>query len=164
MNQAGARSIDGHLGMNIRAICRVGAGNHYLARALSMTIAPPGLGKSTLAIAECVAMATGRDLLGVPIGKPAYLRRGNSWRPLRGFADLEPTRVSLVLRDCTLHEKNGKEWVGFPARSFQGEDGTTRWAPLVEFVAGATAARQQFQQQAIEAIHAAVAESQEPAR
>jgi hypothetical protein len=44
-------------------------GNHYLAGALSLTVAPPGLGKSTLAICEAVAMAAGRDLLGVPIGK-----------------------------------------------------------------------------------------------
>jgi hypothetical protein len=83
---------------------------------------------------------------------------------LKGFADLELTRVGLVLRDCTLHEKKGKEWISFPARSYQA-DGGTRWSPLIEFADGATAARQQFQQQAIEAIHQAVAaESGEPAR
>jgi hypothetical protein len=83
---------------------------------------------------------------------------------LKGFADLELTRVGLVLRDCTPHEKNGKEWISFQARSYETKDGNTAWQPVVEFAEAATAARQQFQQQAIEAIHAAVAESQEPAR
>jgi hypothetical protein len=76
---------------------------------------------------------------------------------LRGFADLELSRVGLVLHDCPVHEKNGKEWVGFPARSYETRDGGTAWQPLIEFADGATAARQAFQQQAIEAIHAAVA-------
>jgi hypothetical protein len=82
---------------------------------------------------------------------------------LRGFADLELTRVGLVLRDCTWHEKNGKEWVGFAARPYENKDGTTGWQPLVEFAEGATEARKQFQQQALEAIHAAVAQSREEA-
>jgi hypothetical protein len=77
---------------------------------------------------------------------------------LRGFVDLELTRVGLVLRDCTRHEKNGKEWIGFPARSYTDKDGNTQWSPLIEFAEGATAAREQFQQQAINAIHIAEAE------
>jgi hypothetical protein len=82
---------------------------------------------------------------------------------LRGFADLELSRVGLVLRDCTWHEKNGKEWVGFAARSYEDKDGNTAWQPIVEFAEGATEARQQFQQQALEAIHLAVAQSREAA-
>jgi hypothetical protein len=74
---------------------------------------------------------------------------------LRAFVDLELTRVGLVLHDCTWHEKNGKEWVSFPARSYQDKDGNTLWAPLVEFAESAKQAREQFQRQAIEAIHAA---------
>jgi hypothetical protein len=74
---------------------------------------------------------------------------------LRGFADLELSRVGLILRDCTWHEKNGKEWVAFPARSYQDKNGNTLWAPLIEFAEGATQAREQFQRQAVEAIHAA---------
>lgn len=74
---------------------------------------------------------------------------------LKGFADLELTRVGLVLRDCTWHEKDGKEWVGFPAKSYEGKDGNALWQPLVEFAEGAKEAREQFRKQAIEAIHAA---------
>jgi hypothetical protein len=73
---------------------------------------------------------------------------------LRGFADLELTRVGLVLRDCVWHEKSGKEWVSFAARSYQDKDGNTAWQPLVEFMPGEKEARAQFQQQALEAIHA----------
>jgi hypothetical protein len=64
---------------------------------------------------------------------------------LEAFIDLELSRVGLVFRDCTLHEKNGQEWVSFPARSYQGDDGTTRWQPLIEFAVGAKQAREQFQ-------------------
>src|SRR5215510_5302073 len=76
---------------------------------------------------------------------------------LKGFVDLELSRVGLALRDCTGHDKNGKEWISFPARSYEGDGGTTRWQPLIEFSQDAGAAREQFQRQAIEAVHAAVA-------
>jgi hypothetical protein len=80
---------------------------------------------------------------------------------LRGYADLELTRVGLVLRDCTWHVKGDKEWVSFAARPYETADGTTGWAPLIEFAEGATEARKQFQQQALEAIHRAVVQSRE---
>jgi hypothetical protein len=81
---------------------------------------------------------------------------------LKGFVDLELTRVGLVLHDCTWHRhENGKEWVGFPARSYTDKDGGTHWQALTELAEGARAARDQCQQQAIEAIHAAVAEQEE---
>jgi hypothetical protein len=71
---------------------------------------------------------------------------------LRGFCDLELTRVGLVLRDCTWHESHGKEWIGFPARKYE-VNGETKWQPLVEFIEGAAEAREQFREQAIAAIH-----------
>ena len=77
---------------------------------------------------------------------------------LKGFADLELTRVGIIIRNCSWHEKNGREWVGFPARSYEAKDGTTAWQPLVEFAEGATEARRQFQEQAVAAIRAIAAE------
>jgi len=75
---------------------------------------------------------------------------------LRGFADLELTRVGLVLRDGTYHRHaSGKEWVGFAAKPYETKTGETAWQAIVEFAEGATEARKQFQQQALEAIHAA---------
>jgi hypothetical protein len=78
---------------------------------------------------------------------------------LKGFADFELTRIGIIIRDCTWHEKNGKEWVGFPARSYETKDGTTSWSPLVEFAEGATEARRQFQEQAVAATTAVTSSS-----
>jgi hypothetical protein len=72
---------------------------------------------------------------------------------LRGFADLELGRTGIIIRDCTLHEKNGKEWVGFPARSYETKTGETAWQPIIEFAPGADEARRQFQEQAVSAVH-----------
>jgi hypothetical protein len=80
---------------------------------------------------------------------------------LRGFVDLELSRVGIVIRDCAWHQhENGKEWVGFPARSYIDKNGATQWQVLVEFAEGASEARKQFQQQALEAIHVVVAEQE----
>jgi hypothetical protein len=79
---------------------------------------------------------------------------------LCGFAYLELTRVGLVPHDCTWHRHaNGKEWISFPARSYEGPNGGVSWAPVVEFAAGAKKARAEFQRQALEAVHA-VAEAE----
>jgi hypothetical protein len=44
-------------------------GRSLIRRFLSSTVAPGGVGKSTLALADAVAMATGKDLVGVkPVG------------------------------------------------------------------------------------------------
>jgi hypothetical protein len=74
---------------------------------------------------------------------------------LRAFVDLEITRVGLVLHDCAWHSKGYRKWVSFPARSYQGDDGATRWSSMIEFAEGAKEARKQFQEKALEAIHAA---------
>jgi hypothetical protein len=47
-------------------------GRHYVRGYVTATIAPAGLGKTSLALVEAVAMATGRNLLGV--GVPRRLR------------------------------------------------------------------------------------------
>jgi hypothetical protein len=78
---------------------------------------------------------------------------------LKGFCDLELTRVGLVLRDCCWHQHaDGKEWVSFPARSYTDKNGNTQWQALVEFTEGAREAREQFRKQALDAIHQAAAE------
>ena len=85
-----------------------------------------------------------------------------SFRPsqkntLRGFADLELTRVGLVLHDCTWHpHPNGREWISFPARRHEDPSDDTLWQSNVEFVAGANQAREQFQHQALDAAHPAI--------
>jgi hypothetical protein len=75
---------------------------------------------------------------------------------LRGFADLEFVRTGIIIRDCCWHQhENGREWVAFPARSYTDKDGATAWQCLIEFAVGAKEAREQFQRQALDAIHIA---------
>jgi AAA domain len=63
---------------------------HYIRRYLGATIAPGGVGKSKNAIAETLAMVTGKPLLGVPVPKPARVLYWNLEDPedelLRLFA------------------------------------------------------------------------------
>ncbi|WP_238179394.1 AAA family ATPase, partial [Methylobacterium dankookense] len=51
-------------------------GRHYIKRFVSVTVAPGGVGKSSLAIAEALAMTSGRDLLGE---QPASLLKVWYW-------------------------------------------------------------------------------------
>ena len=79
-----------------------------------------------------------------------------SFRPyerntLRGFADLEVTRAGLVFHDCLVHEMNGKQWVAFPARPYEDDDGVKRWQAVIKFARGAET--EAFQRLAIEAIN-----------
>jgi hypothetical protein len=80
--------------------------------------------------------------------------RPYSGNTLRGFCDLELSRVGVVICECCWHEKAGKEWVSFPTRSFRANDGKTQWSSLVHFAEGARQARDEFQRQALEAIRA----------
>lgn len=45
-------------------------GRHYVRRFVSTTVAPGGLGKSSLSIVEALSMVTARDLLGVKVRDP----------------------------------------------------------------------------------------------
>ena len=45
-------------------------GRHFIRGFISATVAPGGVGKSSLALVEAVAMAAGRDLLGIQPPKP----------------------------------------------------------------------------------------------
>jgi hypothetical protein len=78
-------------------------------------------------------------------------------RSLRGYADLElPSGV--ILRGCSWHEnENGEQWVGLPTRAYMGTDGSTKYAPVVEFAESARQARKRFQEQALAAIRAVAA-------
>src|SRR5690348_13620190 len=59
---------------------------------------------------------------------------------LRGFFDIE-LASGLILRGCTLHEKNGRRWVGLPAKPYAANDGAQSWAAIVDFRDKRTAAR-----------------------
>jgi hypothetical protein len=73
---------------------------------------------------------------------------------LLGFADLQLVKTGIIIRGCTWHRKNDKEWIAFPAQRYEDESGKTQWSPMVEFADGATEAREQFRRSAIAAVHA----------
>ena len=52
---------------------------------------------------------------------------------LQGFADLKISPPGIEVKDCPVHEKNGKRWVNFPAREFEARDGSKSWVPFVKF-------------------------------
>jgi hypothetical protein len=51
---------------------------------------------------------------------------------LRAFFSLE-LASGLILRGCTLHTKNGKFWVGLPAKPYTTDTGAQSWAANYRF-------------------------------
>lgn len=74
---------------------------------------------------------------------------------LKGFLTVSLPDAGLVLKECTWHEKDGKEWIGFPARQFKGQDGETKWNNLIDFAKGFD--RDGWQKAAIDAVYRHVA-------
>jgi hypothetical protein len=89
--------------------------------------------------------------------------RAYGWRPLssgtlQGFFDIE-LASGLRLNDLTLHEQNGKRWVGLPGKPQLDSDGRHRigdngkklWSPVVEIPDRAT--RDRFTAEALAAVN-----------
>jgi hypothetical protein len=55
---------------------------HFIRRYVTATVAPGGLGKSSLELVEALAMATGRDLLGVQVREPLRVWYWNGEDPI----------------------------------------------------------------------------------
>lgn len=51
---------------------------------------------------------------------------------LRGFLQVE-TPSGMVIKNITWHQKNGKEWLGLPAREYTKEDGSKGYSNVVDF-------------------------------
>lgn len=80
-------------------------GKHYIRKFASVTVAPGGLGKSTLVLAECIAMATGRAILGV---KPCGLLKVVYFNAEDPFDEIQ----RRVLAICQHYEIDQAELVG----------------------------------------------------
>jgi hypothetical protein len=52
---------------------------------------------------------------------------------LIGFFDLQLPGLGMILRGCMLHEREGKNWIGYPGRPYKKEDGSETWANVVDF-------------------------------
>jgi hypothetical protein len=86
-----------------------------------------------------------------------------SFKPLRsntlfGFADIIVPELHLRIREATVHESNGKRWIGLPAKPQITREGTVRrgdrgkvaYSPMIEFTDRAT--REAFSARAIAAL------------
>ena len=51
---------------------------------------------------------------------------------LIAFVDFTILEVGLTIKGSTIHEKEGKRWVGMPAREYTTEEGR-KWVPVIEF-------------------------------
>jgi hypothetical protein len=89
-------------------------GRSLIRRFLSSTVAPGGVGKSTLALADAVAMATGKDLVGV---KPVGPLRVWYWNFEDPIEEIE-RRVAAIM----LHYKLTEEDIGYRLYINSGRD------------------------------------------
>jgi hypothetical protein len=80
---------------------------------------------------------------------------------LQGFCVLELAPSGIVLRDCALHERDGKRWISLPSRPQLDAAGQHRkdpatgkalWSPVVE-IRGKDQ-RERFQHAALAAVDA----------
>ncbi len=77
---------------------------------------------------------------------------------LRGFADYLLPAFGLHVRDCAVHENNGKHWVQLPARPqldenrelIREENGRVRYATILVF--DSTDAASEFNEAALKAL------------
>jgi hypothetical protein len=49
----------------------------------------------------------------------------------------------MIINGCSLHQKEGRYWVGMPGQSFTRQDGSRGWNPSVSF--GDELTKQKFQ-------------------
>ncbi|MEY4863789.1 MAG: hypothetical protein RLZ51_1884 [Pseudomonadota bacterium] len=70
-------------------------GHTYIRQFCSITVAPGGLGKSTLVLTEAIAMATGRNLLGVEVKEKLRVVYFNAEDPL---VELQLRVAAICLR------------------------------------------------------------------
>lgn len=77
---------------------------------------------------------------------------------LRGFCDLSLAR-GLTIKDCALHQQNGRECIGLPGKPLIDEDGRHRidpgtgrrlYVPVIEI---GKEERSGFQREALKAVH-----------
>ena len=79
-----------------------------------------------------------------------------NWRPyakktLLGFLEIE-LPSGLRVRDMTLHQKEDRKWISYPAKAYIADDGTTKYKNIIFFEDKET--HGQFQRQVLAAIDA----------
>src|SRR5690606_30760504 len=80
-------------------------GHHLIRKFVSATVSPGGVGKSALLLAEAMAMASGKALLGV---KPRTRLRVGYWNGEDPFEETERRALAaMMLHDLSADDLNG---------------------------------------------------------
>jgi hypothetical protein len=87
--------------------------------------------------------------------QPKISVEADNWRPLakntlQGFFDLTVCGLGLHIKSLSLHSKNGKRWVSFPARAYTDKEGNQQWQSILEIPD--YKAYQAFQDAALKAV------------
>ena len=85
-----------------------------------------------------------------------------NWRPyerntLLGFLEVE-LPSGLRIKDMTLHRKDGRKWIGYPARPYKAEDGTEKYNNIIYFADKDIHGK--FQKQVLAAVDAYLSKNQ----
>lgn len=83
--------------------------------------------------------------IGVQITNFRKFEKGS----LRGFFDVE-LPSGIVLRECSLHEKDGKRWINPPSRKIEKQGSQATWKRMVDFASSKTAS--QFRDAVLDAL------------
>ena len=67
-----------------------------------------------------------------------------------GFADFFVPKMGLHIRDCSLHQKDGRKWISFPSKKYVNDDGEEKYRAYLRFEERSI--EDQFRKEAIEAI------------
>jgi hypothetical protein len=52
---------------------------------------------------------------------------------LLGFFDLTLDDIGLQIVGCSLHERDGNRWIGYPGKPYKDKEGKESWANIVNF-------------------------------
>lgn len=52
---------------------------------------------------------------------------------LKGFFTAKLPKIFLEIRDCSLHQKDGKYWVNLPSKPYKDEEGNQKWSYIIKF-------------------------------
>ena len=69
---------------------------------------------------------------------------------LQAFIDLELTEIGLTINGCSLHSKEGRDWVSMPQREYETKEGGKKWASILWWGSKETA--NDFRESALKAI------------
>ena len=70
---------------------------------------------------------------------------------------IELPGVGLIIKDCSLHERDGKQWIGLPGKPYTKPGGGEQsWTNIVDFADNKS--RYLFQDEALPLVLAAFAE------